>query len=69
MNRSGHLPYQEIWGTEMSGLVSYRPAIDWIEKEAALAGIEPSNLSVTGRYVLTPDIWPLLETVEPGAGG
>lgn len=32
-------------------------------------GTEPSNFSVTGRYVLTPDLWPLLEKVQPGVGG
>jgi UTP--glucose-1-phosphate uridylyltransferase len=29
----------------------------------------PSNLAVEGRYVLTPDIFALLEETEPGAGG
>jgi len=38
-----------------------------IEKPAR--GNAPSNLSVTGRYVLRPEIWPLLNAVKPGAGG
>lgn len=29
----------------------------------------PSDLAVIGRYVLTPNIWPFLEAVKPGAGG
>ncbi|HCT9095962.1 MULTISPECIES: UTP--glucose-1-phosphate uridylyltransferase GalU [Serratia] len=28
----------------------------------------PSNLAVVGRYVLSADIWPLLEQTPPGAG-
>jgi len=29
----------------------------------------PSNLAVAGRYILTPDIFPLLEKTPPGQGG
>lgn len=29
----------------------------------------PSNLAVIGRYVLTPDIFEILENLEPGKGG
>lgn len=29
----------------------------------------PSRWSIIGRYVLPPQIWPLLETTKPGAGG
>jgi UTP--glucose-1-phosphate uridylyltransferase len=29
----------------------------------------PSNLAVAGRYILTPDIFELLEKTPPGAGG
>ncbi|BCV21530.1 UTP--glucose-1-phosphate uridylyltransferase GalU [Moorella sp. Hama-1] len=29
----------------------------------------PSNLAVIGRYLLVPEIFPLLEEVKPGAGG
>lgn len=28
----------------------------------------PSNLAIVGRYVLSPDIWPLLSQTQPGAG-
>src|SRR5579859_7323933 len=29
----------------------------------------PSNLAIIGRYVLTPEIFHSLETIEPGSGG
>jgi len=29
----------------------------------------PSRMAVIGRYVLTPDIFPLLDQVKPGVGG
>jgi len=29
----------------------------------------PSNLAIMGRYVLTPEIFPILENQEPGKGG
>lgn len=29
----------------------------------------PSDLAVIGRYILPPDIFPILERVEPGVGG
>ena len=29
----------------------------------------PSNLAIIGRYILTPDIFPAIEQVKPGAGG
>ena len=29
----------------------------------------PSNLAITGRYVVSPAIWDLLEYTPPGAGG
>lgn len=40
---------------------------DFIEKP--LPGQAPSNLAIVGRYVLTPDIFNLLENQEAGAGG
>ena len=43
---------------EMTGMVEKPP-----QEEA------PSNLSITGRYILQPDIFNLLETQERGAGG
>jgi UTP--glucose-1-phosphate uridylyltransferase len=29
----------------------------------------PSNLAIIGRYILTPEIFPSVESVEPGSGG
>jgi UTP--glucose-1-phosphate uridylyltransferase len=29
----------------------------------------PSNLAIIGRYVLTPDIFKAVESIEPGSGG
>lgn len=38
-----------------------------VEKPAK--GNAPSNLSITGRYILQPEIFKILETQERGAGG
>ncbi|WP_339933507.1 UTP--glucose-1-phosphate uridylyltransferase [uncultured Brevundimonas sp.] len=38
-----------------------------VEKPAA--GTAPSNLSISGRYILQPEIFDFLETQERGAGG
>ena len=38
-----------------------------VEKPAR--GTAPSNLSISGRYILQPEIFDLLETQERGAGG
>jgi UTP--glucose-1-phosphate uridylyltransferase len=40
---------------------------DMVEKPAP--GTEPSNLAIIGRYILTPDIFELIENTEPGKGG
>src|SRR6202008_4281178 len=32
-------------------------------------GTAPSNLSITGRYILQPEIFKILETQERGSGG
>ncbi|NGO00133.1 UTP--glucose-1-phosphate uridylyltransferase GalU [Grimontia sp. S25] len=40
---------------------------DMVEKPAP--GTEPSNLAIIGRYILTPDIFDILENTEPGKGG
>lgn len=40
---------------------------DMVEKPAP--GTEPSNLAIIGRYILTPDIFELIEDTEPGKGG
>jgi UTP--glucose-1-phosphate uridylyltransferase len=40
---------------------------DLVEKPALEEA--PSNLGIDGRYILTPDIFALLEKVQPGKGG
>jgi UTP--glucose-1-phosphate uridylyltransferase len=37
--------------------------------EKPVKGTAPSNLSITGRYILQPEIFRILETQEHGAGG
>ena len=29
----------------------------------------PSRKAVIGRYVLSPEVWPILEQTKPGVGG
>jgi UTP--glucose-1-phosphate uridylyltransferase len=38
-----------------------------VEKPSATDA--PSNLAIIGRYVLTPEVFTSLETIEPGSGG
>lgn len=45
---------------------SSTPMTAVVEKPAR--EVAPSNLAVVGRYVLSADIWPLLEQTPPGAG-
>lgn len=40
---------------------------DMVEKPDS--GTAPSNLAIIGRYILTPDIFDLIEQTEPGKGG
>ncbi|MDT8860316.1 UTP--glucose-1-phosphate uridylyltransferase GalU [Alkalihalobacillus sp. MEB130] len=40
---------------------------NFVEKPAQ--GLAPSNLAIMGRYLLTPEIFGLLESQETGAGG
>ncbi|MGH9727565.1 MAG: UTP--glucose-1-phosphate uridylyltransferase GalU [Candidatus Acidiferrales bacterium] len=49
------------WGDRL------RQVFDLVEKPDA--GRAPSNLSVTGRYVLPPEIFEHLEKTKPGRGG
>jgi len=37
--------------------------------EKPKASDAPSNLAIIGRYILTPEVFKSLETIEPGAGG
>jgi UTP--glucose-1-phosphate uridylyltransferase len=41
--------------------------IDMVEKPKQQDA--PSDLAIIGRYILTPDIFPILENQEPGNGG
>jgi UTP--glucose-1-phosphate uridylyltransferase len=43
------------------------PLTSMVEKPRR--GTAPSNLHITGRYILQPEIFALLERQEPGAGG
>jgi UTP--glucose-1-phosphate uridylyltransferase len=40
---------------------------DLVEKPEP--GTAPSRWAIVGRYVLTPAVWPLLESTRPGVGG
>jgi len=40
---------------------------DMVEKPAP--GTAPSNLAIIGRYILTPDIFDIIEETTPGKGG
>ncbi len=56
------------------GIVDARPAGDGVFEIAGLvekpsASEAPSNLAIVGRYVLTPEVFDALESVEPGSGG
>lgn len=50
---------------------AYRPPVSAIETLVEKPSIEnkPSNLAIMGRYVLTANIFPILETQQPGKGG
>lgn len=43
------------------------PVSDFVEKPSR--DDAPSNLAITGRYVLTPEIFELLDTIDSGVGG
>jgi len=65
------LPENEL---QNYGVVSAEPAgpgvyrvLDMVEKPAP--GEAPSNLAIIGRYVLTPDIFPMLEETARERGG
>lgn len=46
------------------GLIDVRSLV-----EKPKLGENPSNFAVMGRYILTPEIFHILETLPPGAGG
>lgn len=54
--------------------VEYNGALDRLFRirsmvEKPKKGQAPSNLAIIGRYILAPEIFQSLETIEPGAGG
>ena len=56
------------------GIVDARPVGGGVFEIAGLvekptAAEAPSNLAIVGRYVLTPEVFDALESVEPGTGG
>ena len=54
-----------IVGVKQQG--AHQAITQMVEKPAA--GTAPSNLAISGRYILRPEIFDLLETQELGAGG
>ncbi|QKJ18881.1 UTP--glucose-1-phosphate uridylyltransferase GalU [Microbacterium hominis] len=50
--------------TDTDGIVKVTGLVEKPKKEEA-----PSNLAIIGRYVLTPDVFDILERTEPGKGG
>lgn len=55
------------------GIVSLKqtlagPLVDGLVEKPA-PGTAPSNLFISGRYILQPEIFAILEAQEPGAGG
>ncbi|WP_194411028.1 UTP--glucose-1-phosphate uridylyltransferase GalU [Microbacterium cremeum] len=51
-------------GAAHDGIVSVTGLVEKPKKEDA-----PSNLAIIGRYVLSPDVFDILERTEPGKGG
>jgi UTP--glucose-1-phosphate uridylyltransferase len=65
------LPRQEV---VHYGVIAPKPVEDRVHRvhgivEKPSLDEAPSELTIVGRYVLTADIWPLLERTSPGAGG
>ena len=72
---SSVLGVQQVPWTEVDkyGFVSGEVMEDGIHKVKTLfekpdREIAPSNVAILGRYIITPDIFPILEHTEPGAG-
>ncbi len=65
---------QVAWSdVDKYGIVSGEVMEDGIHKVKTLfekpdREIAPSNVAILGRYIITPDIFPILEHTEPGAG-
>jgi len=56
---------------EPRSINGYGPSTRAIESLVEKPDVEnaPSNLAIMGRYVLSPEIFDILETLEPGKGG
>jgi len=54
----------EVEQTDTDGVVRVTGLVEKPKREDA-----PSNLAIIGRYVLGPDVFPVLERTEPGKGG
>lgn len=67
------VPYEQVPAYGVADLVNDEvsepcfPIKNLVEKPAREEA--PSNLAITGRYVLEPQIFELLEATEPGVGG
>ncbi len=64
------VPWEDV---DKYGIVSGEVMEDGIYKVKTLfekpdREIAPSNVAILGRYIVTPDIFPILEHTEPGAG-
>jgi UTP--glucose-1-phosphate uridylyltransferase len=59
--------YSSLKVAEIEGEDRVAYCTDMIEKPKP--GMEFSNLSILGRVLLTPDIFDVLDNLEPGAGG
>jgi UTP--glucose-1-phosphate uridylyltransferase len=70
------LALQKVPATEVNkyGIVDGKKARENVYKinnlvEKPSQDDAPSNMAIIGRYILTPDIFDILETVKPGKGG
>lgn len=65
------VPMENIssYGCVKANTISERvfEVVDMVEKPKREEA--PSDLAIIGRYILTPDIFPILERQEPGKGG
>jgi UTP--glucose-1-phosphate uridylyltransferase len=59
--------YGVVKGTPVAGEPRLCAVEDMVEKPAP--GTAPSRLAIVGRYVLPPEIWPILERTEAGKNG
>jgi UTP--glucose-1-phosphate uridylyltransferase len=59
--------YGVVDATPVSGSDTLFTINNMVEKPKAADA--PSNLAIIGRYVLTPEIFSCIESIEPGSGG